>query len=67
MENSLKKDLEDIKEILAKMEERIKFLEEQTITRKTWVITSDCFDHNDEDLYKSYSVPSTQATNKFEV
>lgn len=67
MENSTKQDLEDIKELLAKMEERIKVLEAQTITRKTWVITSDCFDHNDEDLYKSYNVPSTQATNKFEV
>lgn len=67
MENDVKKDLEDIKKILEKMEERIKFLEAQTITRKTWVISSDCFDHNDEDLYKSLSVPSTQATNKFEV
>lgn len=67
MENEIKKDLEEIKEILAKMEERIKFLEAQTNTRKTWVLTSDCFDHNDEDLYNSLSVPSTQATNKFEV
>lgn len=64
MENEIKKDLEEIKEILAKMEERIKFLEAKD---QHWVITSDCFDHNDEDLYKSLSVPSTQATNKFEV
>lgn len=66
MENEIKKDLEEIKEILAKMEERIKFLEAKE-NHKTWVLTSDCFDHNDEDLYNSLSVPSTQATNKFEV
>lgn len=64
MENEIKKDLEEIKVILAKIEERIKFLEAK---QKPWVLTSDCFDHNDEDLYNSLSVPSTQATNKFEV